>query len=173
MERNGNDSLNSTLPSGLDRVITLFKINEKRLQKRFDDIWTPSFKDLEVVNSDYLHMFHEVGCIRHEDDYSTSLTQEERNLLDAAVRYIRPASLFSADRSRAAAVQAKLERERTARQSTTTTDTLGLTEEDDDKDLSAIMALERMTKRDLSDDWRRVATAFQALHLSVIKLSTF
>ena len=43
----------------LDRIISLVRLREKRMQKRFDQIWKPTYSDLQLVHADYYTMFQE------------------------------------------------------------------------------------------------------------------
>jgi hypothetical protein len=47
--------------NAIDRLISLFKIREKRFRFRFGDIYKPSFTDAEKVHGDYLEMFAAVA----------------------------------------------------------------------------------------------------------------
>ena len=48
------------LLKALDRIIDLLRIREKRMQKRFDQIWKPTYNDLQLVHADYYSMFQTV-----------------------------------------------------------------------------------------------------------------
>jgi hypothetical protein len=48
------------LLKALDRIIDLLRIREKRMQKRFDQIWKPTYNDLLLVHADYYSMFQTV-----------------------------------------------------------------------------------------------------------------
>ena len=43
----------------IDRLIELVRIGEKRSKVRYDEIYKPSFADLQSVHGDYLAMLHE------------------------------------------------------------------------------------------------------------------
>jgi hypothetical protein len=46
----------------VDRLIDLAKIREKRIRIRFEEIYRPSFLELQAVHTDYLKMFTELDC---------------------------------------------------------------------------------------------------------------
>jgi hypothetical protein len=48
------------LLKAIDRVIDLAKIKEKRIKARYEEIYKPSFAELQSVHSDYLSMFTEL-----------------------------------------------------------------------------------------------------------------
>lgn len=48
------------LLKAIDRLIDLRKIKGKRLQARYEEIYKPSFEELQSVHSDYLNMFTEL-----------------------------------------------------------------------------------------------------------------
>jgi translation elongation factor EF-G len=48
------------LLKALDRMIELLRIQEKRMQRRFEQIWKPTYSDLQAVHADYYWMFQKV-----------------------------------------------------------------------------------------------------------------
>lgn len=80
----------------IDRLIDLLKIREKRLQERFDQIWKPTYSDLQSVHSDYYSMFQTVNSffaaasndpIQQEDAYEKAISfLKEKRVAFAPVR---------------------------------------------------------------------------------------
>ena len=48
------------LLKAIDRMIALFKIRDKRMRARYEEIYKPSFAELQSVHADYLDMFTEL-----------------------------------------------------------------------------------------------------------------
>jgi hypothetical protein len=47
----------------IDRLIDLLKIRDKRFKFRYDEIYKPTFTELEAIHTDYFAMFSEVSAI--------------------------------------------------------------------------------------------------------------
>ena len=70
----------------LDRLIELLKIAERRREKRFQELWEPTYNDLEVVHGDYLAMVREVASLLTPGG---SGEQTPDHSLDAALAYVK------------------------------------------------------------------------------------
>ena len=76
------------LLKALDRIIDLLRIREKRMQRRFDQIWKPTYNDLQLVHADYYSMFQTVYSF-----VSQGIKKEEeggsRECWDKAIQFIK------------------------------------------------------------------------------------
>ena len=75
------------LLKALDRLIDLLRIREMRAQKRFDQIWKPTYNDLQVVHADYYTMFQKVHSLLSEGVKQGEPAASQS--WDAAIQFIK------------------------------------------------------------------------------------
>ncbi len=75
------------LLKAIDRMIDLLRIREKRMQKRFDQIWKPTYNDLQLVHTDYYSMFQTVYRLAFEGIGKDNEVKSER--LDKAIQFVK------------------------------------------------------------------------------------
>jgi hypothetical protein len=67
----------------IDRLIELVRIGEKRSKVRYEEIYKPSFADLQSVHADYLAMLHEFSeMLKQIPDGATKADNQAKAALD-------------------------------------------------------------------------------------------
>ncbi len=51
------------LLKAIDRIVDLLRMREKRFLKRFEQLWKPTYNDLQSVHADYWSMFQKVHSL--------------------------------------------------------------------------------------------------------------
>jgi hypothetical protein len=184
----------------LDRIIDLLRIREKRIQKRFDQIWKPTYSDLQSVHADYYSMFAEVYSIARSGKKKGKDIFADR--LHKAIEFIKQKRIaFSPIRQKLEALlqiqmDEKLlillgkEEQHFLSQVTRYIQIKSLADFEGTRSANLQVELERMARMDqtvaerfileelpkriehLGDDWIEVTKSFNALQMALIQRST-
>lgn len=185
------------LLKAIDRMIDLLRIREKRMQKRFDQIWKPTYNDLQLVHTDYYSMFQTVYRLVSEGIEK----DKDSESLDKAIQFIKLRRVaFAPIRQKLSALRelqmderllATLNEEERRFLSEVTSyirikslpDVVGTRSADLQEELSRIARMdETVAERvlcqlderieHLGEDWIEVSKSFNALQVALIQRST-